>query len=70
MPTYISSDNDPHIIKGRPFGVGFECSLISYKKGTPSGLALNITAHLVKAACEHASAHSSESIFGCLRFPY
>jgi len=41
MPTYISSDNDPHIIKGRPFGVGFECSLISYKKGTPSGLALN-----------------------------
>jgi hypothetical protein len=25
-----------HIIKGRPFGVGFECSLISYKKGTPS----------------------------------
>jgi hypothetical protein len=25
-----------HIIKGRPFEVGFECSLISYRKGTPS----------------------------------
>jgi len=24
------------IIKGRPFGVGFECWLIPYKKGTPS----------------------------------
>src|SRR6516225_10145065 len=26
---------DEHIIKGRPFGVGFECWLIPYKKGTP-----------------------------------
>lgn len=25
-----------HIIKGRPFGVGFECWPITYKKGTPS----------------------------------
>jgi hypothetical protein len=25
-----------HIIKGRPFGVGFECWLTPYKKGTPS----------------------------------
>ena len=27
---------DSHIIKGRPFGVGFECWLTPYKKGTPS----------------------------------
>src|SRR5437016_3391731 len=32
----VAETGRPHIIKGRPFGVGFECLAQSLQKGTPS----------------------------------